>query len=981
MEGQGKLVCSFPGPAIAIALDTFQNKCFQRELASFLMHMNSDVLDSAPMTRKAQTNVREIRDAARPVYITQLLTGILRGAGGEDSVENVHRFSKRIMDTVLYCKGLLPWRRSQVWLVLRVALQIVLFTDNDREYKSFLAFFAADVLSRALKHQYERDTLFSMKAKVVRKIIKLDSLAPDFVTQKVKDTITAVQQELEARWTRLQQAQSRSSHWAPEELDVISDSRIFLPKARGYIMKVLNEPLPTTSSSMFIPPKLYRLTDLFMSAPYGKAKLVEAFSTNTFIALVDFEHAVERNIHNWTLKAIKDRDEQAAEIILMYAETYHSYAKTEYASNPEDWSLMLLCLLEMWVAMDQLTVAQYPLLKEHHPQIPQDLIETLLLRHSRDIERVLRIRQYIDARARMSIYVNGIFDQNASASAFAVQFYADSEKLRRLKTKIEKHARKERNSRIALMHEENKRYHGLRAKADALYCTYPHNKKSCKKCLYEKEADSMRIAVHEWPLPEGDLTAKMVVFELQCPFAFARWRCLTYLILHDICTPAVLHRSKAQTHTSLAKYKGLLNWFTSSSQRRITLASSTKSFTACHYAKISFPATESKLCVNNGLNWNLYDGVMNIWATGSFSCDITKQCTLMPTSPQYKNLGSYVKSTTHMSNGAIAEQATCCRDITLHAYQSFTHLRSGGQLQWINICRELVETTMKFDDDVVDLFLMAAWQVGPSEGKSLIWHQELRVVEFGRRLAEGLRRLLVSVQDNWKQVPTVQLVILLSLRLLSSAEDAEVVNACLSLLKDARQTTQKWVYQLVEHLKNCSPDAVIESQRRLVAMAATCRASYDVGERHITRLLVTDDDIMTFIKCGIMIHDNTIGIAHVGGQKRLLARDSRVAVRWQGRLTNLLTSNSRGFDNGVRTVWSNFTSGTDDWSPLRYDNHHWITTQTVPKDKRHRSQSVHLNLLNGHLLIDGRQIGRLPAEIVNHELYIRTFGKVSTSLL
>ena len=40
-------------------------------------------------------------------------------------------------------------------------------------------------------------------------------------------------------------------------------------------------------------------------------------------------------------------------------------------------------------------------------------------------------------------------------------------------------------------------------------------------------------------------------------------------------------------------------------------------------------------------------------------------------------------------------------------------------------------------------------------------------------------------------------------------------------------------------------------------------------------------------------------------------------------------------------------------------------------------QKVHYDLLTGQLLIDGKQLGRLPQEIVEHPIYASIFGAVS----
>jgi hypothetical protein len=127
MSAKGKLLCSYPGPAIQVPMDTFTNECFLRELSSFLVQMDVDILDSASTTSKAGSVVHEVRESAHPRYISELLVGILRGFGQPAVVD---RITKRVGDEVLWDDAYTPWRRSPLWLILRVSLQTSLRVSN-----------------------------------------------------------------------------------------------------------------------------------------------------------------------------------------------------------------------------------------------------------------------------------------------------------------------------------------------------------------------------------------------------------------------------------------------------------------------------------------------------------------------------------------------------------------------------------------------------------------------------------------------------------------------------------------------------------------------------------------------------------------------------------------------------------------------------------------------------------------------------------
>ncbi|KAH9010562.1 hypothetical protein EDB84DRAFT_1653355 [Lactarius hengduanensis] len=181
LSTNGKLLCSYPGPAIQISSDIFSKKCFLRELASFLIQMDVDILDSAATAVKAGSTVREVRESAHPRYISELLVGILRGFGQPASV---NRITKRIGDEVLLKDAYKPWRRSPLWLVIRVALQTSLDYDM---YKTLLLFFHARLLQICVQRGFPSETLHLMRVKMARRLSKLGLAVSDDVYRAVYD--------------------------------------------------------------------------------------------------------------------------------------------------------------------------------------------------------------------------------------------------------------------------------------------------------------------------------------------------------------------------------------------------------------------------------------------------------------------------------------------------------------------------------------------------------------------------------------------------------------------------------------------------------------------------------------------------------------------------------------------------------------------------------------------------------------------------
>ena len=175
----GKLLCSYPGPAVQVSPEAFSNTCFLQEISSFLIQMDADMLDSTATTVKAGSTVREVRETAHPRYISELLVGILRGFGQPASVD---RITKRIGDEALWNNAYEPWRRSPLWLVIRVALQTSL---DGNMYKSFMVVFHAHILNICIQRGFPSETLHLMRVKMERRLSKLGPAVSDEVYQAV----------------------------------------------------------------------------------------------------------------------------------------------------------------------------------------------------------------------------------------------------------------------------------------------------------------------------------------------------------------------------------------------------------------------------------------------------------------------------------------------------------------------------------------------------------------------------------------------------------------------------------------------------------------------------------------------------------------------------------------------------------------------------------------------------------------------------
>ncbi|KAG8924836.1 hypothetical protein FRC02_010155 [Tulasnella sp. 418] len=990
MASRGRLIRSFPDSAIRIPRAVFNDPVFQVELAGFLAAMDVDSLDTTPVTAKAKTAAPDVPDAPHPRYITQLLTEILRGLGKPAKVPEV---TKRIADDILASNANKPWRRSAVWLVLRVAMQTTLarYKSGPIIYKAFIAFLHAGVLNMGLDLDLPSYLIVCMQRKCARRLSKLEQRAPSFLPQFVKNVVDQADDLLQKRWNEARFAQENSlgSTWAPQTLDVEGDTELSLHNSREYILRSLNNALPCKSSKSFSPNSSRRFLGTKNFIRSRNSLLAVAFnSEDHLIALADFERAVLNDLDGWANGNLYSID-ACLSIATCMAEYKHAASKS-YSSNPELLSTMILTLFRLWVEIDRMATAQYPLLAQFSPEIPHDLLHPLLLRTSESIEALEYVEQHLKTRHVEATTIESIFSV-AGSTSFAEQYFDQSERLQALKIRIEETARSQREEKIKEIERLKTRYQKLMRWAEQ----YPHRYFSktdengqeirvdapeCARCKLEKQALGMKIKVYEWPLPQDPSEAKVVVFELAPPFPFVIWRNITYMLLRDVCIPNSSSFPNNSPHAKLHAYGPFTEYFDQSAKHpRLALAATFKSSKSRKKLQNIASATEKSVCVQHGLNhYSLFDKTRDEWVSEEVAeCSISDHCIIQLPPGRYRGLQYAISGTSHTSNDIMVNQTECPPNLTLHEFIAFCRIRSGPRIQWLSIISELRVGTLNFQDEaVLSLIRQAIWQIGPSaRDGSREWHIDLAERHFGETLLAELRSLLLKLKSNRRNVVAMQVIAALISRILSSAVDNAVINDSVGLMKDVRRVTYGWLNAIISALgEDEDENRVHEWQMNICQVAATCRETYNVDLDTAPVILASTEDVAIFIHCAILFKCNSpSNVSDADPQFRdLLYRDCRLAQMLEPLLSHLIAQSREGLDQSILRIWSLYRPSTP-WKHMAAPDTRWITTKTARQGIQ-KPQVVHLDLLSGLLLIDGRPLGQLPKRITRHPMYTRIFG-------
>ncbi|PFH56006.1 hypothetical protein XA68_17218 [Ophiocordyceps unilateralis] len=239
-SGCGRLVRRFPATAMRVSLDVFEKPEFQSVLASTLVKMSQQtVSEMKPKVVKARQKHDEDRDTTDPRIVTEFLVSFLAGLGEPVDVDGV---CKNTREEVLWKNSKLPWRRSELWLLIRVSLQLTMTRvagNSVAAYKTFMVFLLARLLQRAVREDVSSDLLHVMTAKVCRRLKKLQDPQHGKWLKSITRAVSEASDCMSQRWQGIQKcSESQLDLGAISRLKMGKDDCIPLGAMDGFISTV-----------------------------------------------------------------------------------------------------------------------------------------------------------------------------------------------------------------------------------------------------------------------------------------------------------------------------------------------------------------------------------------------------------------------------------------------------------------------------------------------------------------------------------------------------------------------------------------------------------------------------------------------------------------------------------------------------------------------------------------------------------------------
>lgn len=882
MKTSGRLRRCFPGPSLLIDEDQFSNTGLQSVLTKTLSKLSVQTVPGITDFK----GYGDFQDTQHPGLVTELIVAFLQPIGQKGSSKRIWKHTR---EDVLCKKGGPPWRRSPLWLLIRVVMQILFTRHSDsghhtgRYYKLCTLYILANVLNHAAlldqPHSLPPDVLHCMSAKIVRRMIKLDAVPDEPGVLFVQAVLQKTKTSLEQKWSLIQvQTQEHFDFSSLPRLQFIDDVSIALPSLDEFLSSLATRErvqigidVTITRGLQYFAPRSFPALRVALPPEYLPYNLER------------FETWVASHLS----ACLRRMQPESDTCVLLEREmrSYHTAAMNLYTANPEAISVMILTLLELWIGCDKMAVHKFPLLRDYDPQIPMEVFQSLLLSTKGQLSRLRKIERYVEKRrddASLSAMAC-VFQGFGTAETFSVRYFDSSVRLQSLFRQIKQNAETKRLAKLEELRDAKREYTRLMGLYHAEVCqtvsrttqtlrgeswveeSYLEHKEPCVRCTYKQEAEAMRIDVFEWPLPSDTAQAKSVVFELDVPHDLSCWRDSTMFLLMEVLGQEYATSEPSRKYTlTLSSNLSLSDHFKINRAQRLNLISPNPP-NAPKTEKVDTWILPSKVCIDSGLQFRYFDTLNRRFVRDLIhSDDVVKPCTYRLPS-QSNALQKFMlrnfNETDSTPNEIIAIQSSCPAHISLAEYRGLAAIPTGYHLQWMSILVQLACPTVDIRKvEATFMFLQAIYQAGPAsdddDGFRRLGHSVIGDEAFVIAILSHIKDAAARITSNWESSFALGIIVSITARIHSLAPSSQVQGQALGLLAGMRQTAFEWTKMLREKSDEFHERAQkAHLLEKLVFAALVCIGTFDIDLGNLKTVLLDPIHASIFLNCGIILHE------------------------------------------------------------------------------------------------------------------------------
>jgi hypothetical protein len=914
---------------------------------------------------------------------------------------DVPKIRKRVRDDVHIHKAELPWRRDPSWLVLRVATQrqlcLILGNECGRAcYKFLICTVLAQLLDDCVG-QLSSELTVTLRAKLCRRLAKLEmeklrvsestsaiyKLLFGSVGALCEKTIVNATKQVESAWNNFKKVVTRHIPKIPSRADQ-SSLCLSLPISGEYLRNLL-----------YLTPSIRPSRVVLRLPPLGDSTIKQVRNlADRYFEVAKFDLSAENEAFPATESKMvcETRCIEFAESIRNLFSVAHDIC----ASKPDQMSLFILKVFELWVGMDKCAITACPILRDYHPVFTPEALDVLHLSTLSEMRRLQAVQSYVQERCDNCWLAPRTIFSEPSPNCFAARYLDDSDhghRLQLLRRRIEADSSSSRSRKESEWRTACRKYDELSEKISGGSCVCSFNRdgtrnvRGCNKCYHWRCRKKMHITVHEDFLPVETTQKAAVVFELGIPRYLQAYRNVTWRIFSKLGHPST--PTKSLSAQMLLKDYSQLHPYMQSAAHGISLASAKKSFLQAHYKGYKMKVDLNSVILPLGLSFSYYDQESPVWLR-DFKKPVTFHHLCGVHIPRGL-LNSVIESPIHppprtegpTSYETVASQTKCPSDMSIHEFMALQRLLAGKNRRWMTILVELGSSNVNFSaEDTMYLFSHLAVQAGPAQYTTDVLrdvHVVFRDNLFCQRLEDQIEKRLRTIKSNWRETHCMELLLTLTLRL-HALTTGVVRQSANRLLRIARDATLHWISHLRGEVRHAADAAAAMRAAQYGFWAALlCRRTFAI--------FTSADDIMSaadlcsFVQASVALQENLV----VDPSKlplhleNMLMRDLKMAYHIRSVVRDSVMANSGSLGDAINKAWSESRDSAGrqfcPWGFLPAPNESWVVSIMTSKEKKWiEQQVVHYNILEGHLLVDGMPLGRLPLEIIGSDHVKELFG-------
>lgn len=236
--------------------------------------------------------------------------------------------------------------------------------DLENLYKPFMIFFLGRILDLASYHHLSSDVIYSMNAKLARRLMKLRASPAVMPLQPVRKSMMNVKQLLEQMWRKIMSKSRSVNNLTPmKHLKPARDLHHAIPHLDSFVGSIGHRCKVENRIPFRAPFRVKQFgADQLPAIDDSLGKDALTFH------LAAIEEWIANNLSEWLER--HRSDSCTCSELGDLAKMYHRTAAPHYRDDPEAISVMILTILEVWVGCDVSVLSTCDFLRDYDIGVP-----------------------------------------------------------------------------------------------------------------------------------------------------------------------------------------------------------------------------------------------------------------------------------------------------------------------------------------------------------------------------------------------------------------------------------------------------------------------------------------------------------------------------------------------------------------------------------------------------------------------------------